>query len=233
MELRNKAHIVFIHPLGGVPEQLKHHIQFLKEAGFAVSAGSYFLSGAMKWKTFLKLTKNLKTSVLEIWLKELENHLNTLTAGPKVLFGFSLPSAVAFMAVSQRTDIKAIICDGGPFFQILRVSWNYLAYYQKISNFFLKIYLAGKMGQAFGVFSLKKKLKKAFLKLPPDFPVLSFQGLKDQQVPPAFIAKTLEQAPRIRVNTCRLETADHLEGFKKQKDFYSRQVLNFLNQLNF
>ena len=225
--------IVFIHCFGGVPEQLKYHIDFLNEAGFDAYTYPAFLNGQNHWRDFVKQTNELKNNVIEIWTQELEHHLNQLgTRRSKVIFSFSLPSAAAFMVSVQRKDIVAIICDGGPFVQILPISWRYLTYYQKIKNPLLKVYLTAIMALVFQASSIKKHLTKALKQLPKDYPVLNFQALKDQQVPSQFIEDTLKPAGHINLQICGLKGADHLEGLKKNPELYTKTTLQFLKQVS-
>ena len=225
--------IVLLHCLGGMPEQLKYHINFLNEAGFDVYTYPAFLSGQDHWRSFLKNTQELKSSVMEIWTQELKHHLDQLGTGrSKIIFSFSLPSAAVFLASAQRKDIPAIICDGGPFIQIPSISWRYLTHYQKIKNLFLKIYLTGVMAQAFQVFSIKKNLQKALHQFPRKYPVLNFRALQDQQVPSWCIHDTLKPAQQINLQVCHLKSADHLEGLKKEPELYIKTTLEFLKQVS-
>ena len=225
--------IVFVHCFGGMPEQLKYHINFLNEAGFDTYTYPAFLNGQDYWRSFLKKIKNLNSSVIKIWTQELKYHLDQLgTQRPKVIFSFSLPSAAAFLASIQRKDVPAIICDGGPFTQILPISWRYLTYYQKIKNPILKIYLTGRMAVAFQAFSIKKTLHKALYQLPRKYPVLNFRSVQDQQVPSWFIHSTLKPAQHINLQVCHLKSADHLEGLKKEPELYTKTTLQFLKQIS-
>ncbi len=225
--------IVFVHCFGGVPEQLKYHIDFLNAAGFDAYTYPAFLNGQDYWTDFLKKIKPLNNSVIKIWTQELTTHLDELgTQRPKVIFSFSLPSAAAFLASRQRKDIPAIICDGGPFTQILPISWRYLTHYQKIKNPLLKIYLTSRMALAFQAFSIKKTLHKALCQLPKDYPVLNFRAVQDQQVPSWFIHNTLKPAQHINLQICHLKSADHLEGLKKEPELYIKTTLEFLKQVS-
>lgn len=225
--------IVFLHCFGGVPEQLKYHINFLNEAGFDVYTYPALFNGQNHWKHFVKQANELKNNAIEIWTQELENHLNELGTGrPKVIFSFSLPSAAAFLVSAQRKDIQAIICDGGPFVQIIPISWRYLTHYQKIKNPLLKVYLTAIMTLVFQAFSIEKLLIKAFKQLPKNYPVLNFRALKDQQVSSQFIEDTLKPAGHINLQICHLKNADHLEGLKKAPELYTKTTLQFLKQVS-
>ena len=225
--------IVFLHCFGGVPEQLKHHISFLNEAGYDAYTYPALFNGQNHWREFVKQANELKTDAIEIWTQELKHHLDQLGTGrPKVIFSFSLPSAAAFLMSVQRKDIHAIICDGGPFVQILPISWRYLTYYQKIKNPLLKIYLTAMMTIVFRAPSIKRHLNKAFKQLPKNYPVLNFRALKDQQVPSPFIENTLKPAQHINLQVCHLKSADHLEGLKKEPELYAKTTLQFLKQIS-
>lgn len=224
----NKEHnilIVLVHHLGGVPEQFKYHVDFLNQNGFDVYTYSFFLSGKEHWKDFFPMMKKNKMGIVETWAKELKQQLNNLD-GDKIIFSFSYPSLSALLIASQRKDIRALICDGGPFSHLIFASWRFFTYHLKTDNIFLKVYLAGKMYFAFYDQFAWKRVKK--LNLPQHFPILSFQGERDQLIPPVFINDFFQKIKHINLNVCRLQNSSHLEGLKKDRELYVKTVLNFL-----
>ena len=93
--------IILVHHLGGVPEQLKHHITFLNQSGFDVYSYSAFLNGKSHWKDFLPIIKKTEEGVVEIWTKELEEVLDQFNED-KIIFSFSFPSLAAFFSHFQK-----------------------------------------------------------------------------------------------------------------------------------
>ena len=229
----NKKHtssIILIHHLGGVPEQLNHHIEFLNRNGFDIYSYPAFLNGKSQWKDFLPLLKKTKAGVVKIWTEELEEVLDHCQ-GNKILFSFSFPSLAALLAAPRRKDIKALICDGGPFSYLLLAIWRFFTYYQSISNIFLKIYLTGQMYLAFKASYIKKDIQKQLPNIPINFPVLSIQSLKDQQIPPSYINRFFREIKKISLTVCLLKHSPHLQGLKTEREFYIKNVLNFLKKI--
>ena len=222
--------LVFIHHLGGEPIQLKHHLEFLNQNGFETYTYPAFLHGKEHWKAFFPLIKYHRKGIVEIWTEELEQQLNQLN-GEKIIFSFSFPSVSALLAISKRTDIKALICDGGPFFDLGSASWRFFTYHQKIKNIFFKIYLTGKMYFYFQSFFLRRKIKKQLNHIPKNFPILSLQSEKDQMVPTSSINKFFKQINQVDLTTVLLKDSAHLEGLKKERDLYIESVLTFLRKV--
>ena len=220
--------IILIHHLGGVPEQFKYHIEFLNQSGFDVYTYSFFLSGKEKWKEFFPMIKKNKTGIVETWAEELKQQLNRLR-GDKIIFSFSYPSLSALLVASERKDIKALICDGGPFSHLFSASWRFFTYHLRADNIFLKFYLAGKMYFVFYDKFAWKKVKT--LKLPLHFPILSLQGERDQLIPPVFISDFFQKIKNLNLSVCRLQNSSHLEGLKKDRELYIETVLSFLKKI--
>lgn len=228
---KHTSSIILIHHLGGVPEQLKHHIEFLNQNRFDVYSYPAFLSGKSDWKDFLPIIKNSKEGVVKIWTKELEEVLDQCQ-GDKILFSFSLPSLAALLAASKRKDVKAVICDSGPFSYLFLATWRLFTHYYLISNTFVKIYLTLQMYLAFKTSYIKKDIQKQLPNIPLHFPVLSIQSLKDQQVPPSYINHFLSKLKKIRLTVCLLKHSSHLKGLKTETEFYIKNVLNFLKKIS-
>lgn len=220
--------IVLIHSLGSYPKQLQNHVQFLNQHGFDVYTYSAFLHKKNHWKQFLPAIKKHKKSAIDIWSQELEQHLNQLS-GVKILFGFSFLSMVALLVISKRKDIKALLCDSGPFGSMFLASWKFLTYYKTVSFFILKIYLSIRMALAFKILPIHKK---QLLDIPKDFPVLSIQSQKDLQVSPSAINGFFKNLKQIKLTVVLLKNSAHLEGLKKQKLFYIQNITNFLKKIS-
>ena len=223
--------VVLVHHLGGTPEQLKYHVRFLNQNGFDVYTYPAFLHGKSHWKEFSPIIKKEKSQVLEIWTEELKMHLNHLP-GTKIIFSFSFPSAAALMAILERTDIKALICDGGPFLNLPLATWRLFTHHYHITSLFMKIYLTGKMCMDFKLLSVGKKLIRNLPHIPSHFPVLSLQSEKDRQAPPSSINKLFKIMKQAHLTVCRLKHSPHLEGLKTEKSFYIKNVIAFLKKVS-
>ena len=222
--------IVLVHHLGGVPEQLNHHIAFLNQNGFDVYSYSTFLSGKSHWKDFLPIIKKTKEGVVKIWSKELEEVLDQFKED-KVIFSFSFPSLATLLTTSKRKDIKALVCDGGPFSHLLLAVWRFFTYHHPIHNIFLKIYLTSQMYLGFKPSFIKKSIKKQLPHLPKNLPILSLQSIKDQQVPPSYINSFFSKIKHINFSVHQLKNSAHLQGLKTERELYIRSILNFLKKI--
>ena len=253
---KHKLLVVMLHCLGGHTKQLKRHIAFLNSAGFSVS--TYLAFGhsrggrgelqsfdslpeatSLKQKhsqqtefsvrSFVSALKN-KKEVLEIWREELNQHLKGLPKGPKVIFSLSLPSVSALLSISYRKDIKALICDGGPFLHFPVCVYRLFSCYYKIPSLWLKLYLSMQMMWCFRSLLWGRVTKKIFL--PKNFPILSLRGAKDQQVHPADIHLFLKKIKVTKPQVCLLKHSDHLKGLKTEPKLYTQTVLSFLYKIN-
>ncbi|MDE0119885.1 MAG: DUF829 domain-containing protein [Bdellovibrionales bacterium] len=227
---KHDTKIIFIHHLGGEPVHLKHHVEFLNQNGFDVYTYPAFLHGKEDWDAFFPLIKKSKKGILEIWTEELEQQLNQLN-GKKIIFSFSFPSVSALLAISKRTDIKALICDGGPFLDLWSSCWRFFTYHQQIKSVLFKLYLTGRMYFAFQALSIRRKIKKQLMHIPKNFPILSLQSEQDQLVPASSINKFFKQMKQVHLTTVPLKDSAHLEGLKKERDFYMKSVLTFLQKV--
>ena len=226
---RQNTLIVLTHHLGGLPRQLNRHVEFLNQNGFDAYTYPAFLHGKDHWKDFLPALKNRKQGVLEIWATELQDRLNHLPAGPKALFSFSFSCVSALLVIPQRQDIKALICDGGPFLDFPQACFRLITHYHRASGFFFKLCLTGKIHRAFKVRS--KKVHKSLGLMPHNFPILSLRGERDQQAPPIVIDRFFRKAKNPHITVCQLKHSAHLKGLKTEREFYIKNVMDFLCRL--
>ena len=223
--------IILVHHLGGVPEQLKHHITFLNQNGFDVYSYPAFLSGKNHWKDFLPIIKNTKEGVVKVWSKELEE-VSDQFKEDKIIFSFSFPSLSALLTASKRKDIKALICDGGPFSHLFLAVWRFFTYHQPIPNIFFKLYLTIQMYLAFKPSLIKRNIKKQLPNLHENRHVVSLQSLKDRQIPSAYINSFFNKIKHINLSVCQLKYSGHLQGLKTERETYISGVLDFLKNNN-
>ncbi|MCB0412468.1 MAG: hypothetical protein KDD22_08075, partial [Bdellovibrionales bacterium] len=74
-----------------------------------------------------------------LWKEEIHSILDDLQ-DPKILYTFSFPSSAALMALAERreNDVKAWVCDGGPFLSLHRCLSNYFKKQAPIPNILLR-----------------------------------------------------------------------------------------------
>jgi pimeloyl-ACP methyl ester carboxylesterase len=225
-----KETIVFVHHLGGSKKLLRRHLDFVNELGF--DAVRFMLNpNGHPGKTVLPITGELKFGARHVWAGQIEEILNRIP-GKKILYTFSMPSMGAFEAIANRNakDITGWICDGGPFAQILRCSWNHLTHEQKVENKIWKGAAAGLSYLYFGL-GLERQMPAWSRALPKNFPILSIRGEKDPLVPVSAIDEVFEEAVQIDMTKLSLPEGGHLDGLKSFPDTYKPAVEKFLTRM--
>ena len=163
------------------------------------------------------------------WQNEIGQILDAIPR-PKIVFSFSFPSAAAALAMANRggTDIKAWICDGGPFLMPIQCLWNYYSHHEPTKALWLRAARTTLGFGALGMWNLKSELHAALEKLPPGFPVLSIRSWQDQLVPIAAIDQAFATKHKLKLETLTLPEGDHIEGLARHAAEYKPRVEQFL-----
>ena len=222
-----KETIVFVHHFGGNARSYLRHIQFVNELGF--DAVSFSLSyNSDDFPKEVPWDSNFEIGYVHIWKEEIESVLNQLS-GPKVLFGFSNPSGAMLLAAARRNyvDISAVICDGGPFLNTLKMMLPVITapkrqftWKTKVGIIFLNRMLFGK--------NYNQQAKSALESVPSRVPFLSIRSWRDKLVPSSNIDEYFSMNPKIDLEVLSLTEADHLQGLKTHPDEYKSRVGDFL-----
>lgn len=233
-----KETIVFVHHFGGNKRTTKRHQNLVLELGFDCVTFNLFENSQGKEidgfervkRLILHLFKGKKTYVAN-WTKELNDILNSIE-GSKIIFSLSSPStsAVGVLGKLKRKDIKAWVCDGGPFVQIWSCFKNYAALETKTKNPIIS-YIHTTLGFIFfGGLGYNRRMTLWLKDLPKDLPILNFRAALDQLVPEkaieGFFALNVELEPEV----VRLEHSGHLEGIKTEKGLYHSKLSDFLSK---
>lgn len=181
--------VVFVHHFGGSKATLLRHSRLLNELGFDTVRFNLSLNQAPLCT--LPVTADFHFGVRYVWKEQIESILNSVS-GKKIVYSFSMPSNSAFAAIAERRarDITAWICDGGPFLDLVRSTWNLYKHQYRVNSRLLRgLFTALSMG-LYG-FGIERELAAQFASLPRrdthGFPVLSFRGGKDPLVSPSAI----------------------------------------------
>lgn len=233
-----KETVIFVHHFGGHKRSTKRHQEILLQAGYnCVTFNLYYNSFAGKM-TLRKRLKNMldhfisrRKSFICQWTNELSNILDQVP-GDKIIFSLSSPSVsvASSMASGQRKDIKAWICDCGPFLDVWTCFWNYNKYEAKIKNPLLLILFNTLGFLMFGGKGYKKHVEEWLLSFPKDFPVLSLRSGKDRLVPPSSIDKFFNIYNNLMVKSHCFDEAGHLTAIKSHTSKYSQIILTFLQK---
>jgi len=220
---------VLVHHYGGNNRSLYRHIKLVNALGF--TAVSFELEGAHNQKIFFPpISKKFQWGMRYIWADRIEEILN-IVPGEKVILTLSNPSFSVLEAVYRvkAKNIKAIICDGGPFFDIIKSYWNLFthAFNYNIFARSLQLIFGAIYWNPLGYKSHAKKYIKSF---DQKVPLLSIRAEKDILVPVDSIDKCLATYNPKLISRTLIKDVGHLMGLKKEKEFYKKTVSDFLRQ---
>lgn len=217
--------IVFIHNMfGSARSQIKHQ-HWLNDLGY--NTVSFDIAAASKNKTALLYSRRFSFSLgnFSIWQNHMEKVLEDVP-GPKIIYAFSGPALSALVASSKRSDIKKVICDGGPFSNIAENTRN-LFRPQSGLSYNLGTRLLAVSCSTLWENSALNLLEKSLKTWKPSCPILSIRGMKDPICPPETLKKALDSLP-FTPEVLELSEGRHLDGFKKFPDLYKSAVEDFL-----
>lgn len=229
--------IVFVHHYGGHKYSFKRHIQWVNELGYDAVTFNLPLSEIYDIRLrSLPFSNDWAFGLRHVWADKIETVLGHLPE-KKIIYSFSSPSAAVLSVLAKRNaiDIKAWICDGGPFIDFSRGIENYLAH----KNLFLLNNLpklrrisARLVSWAMGSDRYGLEMATALSSLPPNLPILSLRAKND----PLVSVDMIEQFFALTDSTLALTKVDllmsgHLTGFKDEPDFYKKSVGDFLSSL--
>ncbi len=228
---RFRQTVVFVHHFGGSQRTVLRHIKLVNTLGF--DAVRFNLSfNELKLGAALPIASNLRFGASHVWVDQIEAILNALP-GRKILYSFSMPSIGALGAIAHRKayDIDGWVCDGGPFLQLLRCTWNLLSQEYNVANPILRLFYSGLAYFMFGG-GTELAVPLWMQSLPAKFPVLSIRGEKDPLVPISAIEDVFAFGPQIELQRLSLTDGGHLDGLKKFPDVYDPTVRAFLTRVS-
>lgn len=221
--------IVFVHHFGGSHRSTLRHIRLCNQLGYR--AVSFDLEPGTEDRISLwpVIGGDLRLGLRHLWTAQIANVLNRVD-GPKILYTFSSPSMSAFEAAAERRafDIKGIICEGGPFFQVGLCTWNLLSHHYQMSSTLRKLALIPPTVVYLAGLHYETQLKQALRKLPARFPILSIRGWQDELVPPSAIEAVFKDQDHLDLEVLSLPEVKHLDGLLKASRVYRERVKAFL-----
>lgn len=220
--------IVLVHHFGGNRASMKRYQDYLAELGFDSVA---FTLGMPHRPKILKgsLAEEIRPRLRSRWEKEISEVLDAVP-GSKIVYSFSFPSSAAAIAMSLRPkdEIRAWICDGGPFLMPLTCFWNYFTKHDVTPRLWRRGARIALGFASLQFWSLAADLRKALNKFPKDFPVLSIRSWQDPLVPIAAIDEAFEGHKQLRLETLTLPEAGHVDGFIRFPGDYKPRLSQFL-----
>jgi pimeloyl-ACP methyl ester carboxylesterase len=226
-ERRFQETIVFVHHFGGDRRTTLRHRKFVNKLGF--DAVSFTLNfNHFNPAKGLPISGDLAFGARHLWTEQIEAILNALP-GRKMIYSFSMPSNSAFEAIARRhaEDVTAVVCDGGPFLQLLKCTWNLYQHEFAVRSRVLRAVFTG-LGLLMVGPGTEFELGEELSSLPAGLPVLSIRGTEDPLVPIEAIEEFLAYAPQVSLKTLTLDGGHHLDGLKKFPEIYTSVVEDFL-----
>ncbi len=222
--------ILFVHFFDGSPLLIKRHIDYVNGLGY--DAYAYQVGFHLAKRNPLDLFKsNMRLGLKSLWTKDVTAALDQIS-GKKIIFAFSNPASAAIEAMAKRfknnnRDVVTIICDSGPFVDMLKCSYNLGKHYYKIKNPLLNIPASIAMTTILSPFHAKY-LHSDLDAFPKNYPILSIRGWKDDLVPVKSIEDVFKPHHQIDLQSLVLPEAGHLNGLKDFGDKYKPVVKGFL-----
>ena len=215
--------VVFVHHVGGSHKTPRRHFKYLNKMGFdCVSFDLIF--GSRQPAGFHPLLRYFPMGLFYLWFRQVQRVFNQIE-GDKILYCFSAPGLSGLLACEKRQDIKKVICDGGPFYDVYRNSKNFFAFQgikQKQLNILFSLF-------GFPVFGFQP-----FFCLPGvlnrwrEVPILSIQNLGDTMVFVESIKKVFSPHKHLNLKVLEIPTEGHLNGLKDFPELYCKALLDFL-----
>lgn len=226
-ERKFKETIVFVHHFGGSTQNVLRHAKMAMELGYDTVRFPLVYNTILPAQK-LPITADLKFGARHVWAGQVEAMLNAIP-GKKIVYSFSMPSNGALEAIAKRRakDVAAWVCDGGPFLQIFKCSWNLFEHEFKVRSRLLRGLYTSFSYFIFG-HGIDEETPKLLAMFPDGFPVLSIRGAKDPLVPEDAIDDVFRSATRLEVQELSVPDGEHLDGLKNHADAYRPVVERFL-----
>ncbi|MBX3020803.1 MAG: hypothetical protein KF799_03940 [Bdellovibrionales bacterium] len=208
------ATVVFVHQYAGNRDSSRQHQDMVLAMGF----NSFSFN----------LTPRLRDASIPIWADELGAVLDAVE-GPKILYSFSFPSVSVptLLARAPREDVKAWICDGGPFSEIWRCYWNLLTHF-KIGHPIPRFFATSRNFFAAGGWRYDSWVRRNLALMQP-LPILSIRNTQDPLVPMRAIDKFFALGgPELQPERLTIESRGHLDGLSVAPKIYTHRVHEFL-----
>lgn len=215
---------------GAEKKNLQRHTDFLGEIGF--DCVLFDLKDSWPEIATNTLSSKAQFGLKHVWAEQIEALLNEIP-GDKIVFSFSNPSASAIEAIAHRnaSDIKGLICDGGPSGQLWHSMVNFFTHETPIP-----FYIAKALAAATTAFLWHPRfltvIHDDLKKFPKNFRVLSIRGWKDPLISPKMIDLVFEPHRQLDWQKLSLPEGRHLNGLKDFPDSYKPPVIQFLSEIS-
>lgn len=222
--------ILLVPFFGAKKKNLHRHAEFLNRLGY--DCVLFHLLDRWQQLPTNFLSSKSQFGLKHVWADQIEALLNEIP-GNKIIFSFSNPSASAIEATSRRnaTDIKGMICDGGPSSQLWHSMVNFFTHEQSLYFFPLKALAAAATASLWHPRFLQV-IHDDLKKFPKGFRILSIRGWKDPLITPKMIDQVFEPHSQIDWKKLSLPEGTHLNGLKDFPQEYEPAVEAFLGEIS-
>lgn len=218
--------VVFVPFFGGNHSQLKKHVDLIEGFGFKTA----FIDLDEEFKDLFAnvFSANKGLGFKHVWADRIESALNEIP-GKKIIFSMSNPSSGAIEAISRRaaSDIKGLVCEGGPTNNFWESIVNYLTHERPIGFRPARWALAAATTVLWTP-DFRKSLHQDLNTFPTRFPILSIRGWKDPLIDSKDIDAVFEDHENLNWQKLSLPEAGHLNGLKDYPDEYIEPLKKFL-----
>jgi len=226
-ERKFRETVVFVHHFAGSTRNVLRHVKMANDLGFDTVRFPLLFNKVLPGEQ-LPITADLKFGARHVWAGQLESVLNSIP-GRKIVYSFSMPSNGALEAIAKRRakDVAAWVCDGGPFLQIFKCSWNLFEHQFRVQSKLIRGLYTSFSYFIFGR-GLEQDVPKFLSQLPDGFPILSIRGAKDPLVPEDAIDDVFKSSTKLALEILVIPNGMHLDGLKNHDDDYRPKVSRFL-----
>lgn len=217
--------VIFTHNMWGNHKVPLRHIRMFNDMGYDCVTFDLYKATTIKDTLAFQLKSPHRFLYQDIvdQIKDVQDSI----PGPKIMFSFSGPSLCALIASSERQDILANICDGGPFKEIYTCTLRMFRLQAQVPTLPLQM-LTTAVGYFFWGLNSFPHLKNALSGWPKNRPILSIRGTKDPIVFPENIAHAFDGHPQLPLTVALIPEGGHLDGLKKHSEVYKKVVTDFL-----
>jgi pimeloyl-ACP methyl ester carboxylesterase len=217
--------VVFIHNMWGSHKVTLRHVRLMNRLGYNCATFDVYKSTSIKETLTLSFKKPIAFLYKDI-VHQIEDVLDAIP-GNKIIFGFSGPSLCGFIAAGPRTDVKAYICDGGPFKEIWECTLRMFEQQTQIPTRALKATATTASILYWGVHAFSH-FHETMSDWPSNRPILSLRGADDPIVFPENIQHAFQDHPDLPLTIVTLKGVGHLDGLKNRPEDYEKAIKSFL-----
>ena len=221
--------VVFIHHFQGSNKTPWRHYRYLNDKGFDCITFDLLLgSDQLKVTDYHSFYRYLPKGVFYIWKRQIQDIFDSIE-GNKIAYGFSGPALSMLWACQERSDIKKVVCDGGPFDNIYQNSRRMFEVEKGISN-----PLLNKVSAAFGTaawgYRPVRRLHQILKNWNLNVPILSIRGIIDPIVQVDSIRRVFAPHTFLNIQTLELRFGKHLDGLRDFPEEYCKTLLPFIKE---